>query len=231
MELFEASRETAADTEDFMREQFSDMSQVASYSEVLRELGVTVEHQQDVVKHWAPTIAEAAENGALPHAKAQVSVSQLPARGSALARARCQSGFLSEGRAVQALAGIDVDSLYQHLDIDAGPPSAEEDRAGLPRKDQESGVPCRCHQSIGEHHKGIMCHWEIAGGYNQFYECYTYFKNVHSGVILELGHVDMGAHFRCFPRPGGNPGANCKLISHRCHPILAACVRELTRKQ
>jgi len=35
MELFEASRETAADTGDFMREQFPDMSEIASYSEVL----------------------------------------------------------------------------------------------------------------------------------------------------------------------------------------------------
>ena len=28
--------------------------------------------------------------------------------------------------------------------------------------------------------------------------------------------------------PGGNPGANLKSISHRCHPILVACVWELT---
>lgn len=101
---------------------------------------------------------------------------------------------------MQALAGIDVDALYQHLEIDAGPPSTEEqERAGLPREGQQSGVPCQCHQSLGEHSKGVMCDWEMAGGYNQFYECYTYFKNVHSGVILELGHIDMGGYFRCFP--------------------------------
>ena len=28
--------------------------------------------------------------------------------------------------------------------------------------------------------------------------------------------------------PGGNPVANLKSISHRCHPILVACVWELT---
>ena len=31
------------------------------------------------------------------------------------------------------------------------------------------------------------------------------------------------------PRPGGNPGANLKSISHRCHLILVASVRELTK--
>ena len=35
-----------------------------------------------------------------------------------------------------------------------------------------------------------------------------------------------------FPRthPGGNPGANLKSISHRCHPILVAFVWELTKE-
>jgi len=32
------------------------------------------------------------------------------------------------------------------------------------------------------------------------------------------------------PRPGGNPGANIKSISHRCHPILVAFVWELTKE-
>ena len=30
--------------------------------------------------------------------------------------------------------------------------------------------------------------------------------------------------------PGGNPGANLKSISHRCHPILVAFVCELTKE-
>ena len=30
------------------------------------------------------------------------------------------------------------------------------------------------------------------------------------------------------PHPGGNPGANLKPISHRCHPVLVAFVWELT---
>jgi len=30
--------------------------------------------------------------------------------------------------------------------------------------------------------------------------------------------------------PGGNPGANVKSISHRCHPILMAVVWELTEE-
>ena len=30
--------------------------------------------------------------------------------------------------------------------------------------------------------------------------------------------------------PGGNPGANLKSISHRCHPILVAFVWELTEE-
>ena len=29
--------------------------------------------------------------------------------------------------------------------------------------------------------------------------------------------------------PGGNPGANFKSISHRCHPMLLAFVWELTK--
>ena len=32
------------------------------------------------------------------------------------------------------------------------------------------------------------------------------------------------------PHPGGNPGANLKSISHRCHPILVAFVWELTEE-
>jgi len=31
-------------------------------------------------------------------------------------------------------------------------------------------------------------------------------------------------------QPGGNPGANLKSISHRCHPILVAFVWELTKE-
>jgi len=30
--------------------------------------------------------------------------------------------------------------------------------------------------------------------------------------------------------PGGNPGANLKSISHRCHPMMVACVWELTEE-
>ena len=30
--------------------------------------------------------------------------------------------------------------------------------------------------------------------------------------------------------PGGNPGANLKSISHRCHPILVASVWKLTKE-
>jgi len=35
---------------------------------------------------------------------------------------------------------------------------------------------------------------------------------------------------RGVPHPGGNPEANLKSISHRCHPILVACVWELTEE-
>ena len=30
--------------------------------------------------------------------------------------------------------------------------------------------------------------------------------------------------------PGGNPGANIKSISHKCHPIMVAFVWELTKE-
>ena len=39
---------------------------------------------------------------------------------------------------------------------------------------------------------------------------------------------DHSQGFRC--HPGGNPGANLKSIPHRCHPILVAFVRELTKE-
>ena len=43
-----------------------------------------------------------------------------------------------------------------------------------------------------------------------------------------------GALFREWPvgyvHPGGNPGANLKSISHRCHPVLVAFVWELTKE-
>ena len=36
---------------------------------------------------------------------------------------------------------------------------------------------------------------------------------------------------RCHPsHPGGDPGANLRSISHRCHPILVAVVWELTEE-
>jgi len=33
-----------------------------------------------------------------------------------------------------------------------------------------------------------------------------------------------------YNHPGGNPGANLKSISHRCHPILVAFVWKLTKE-
>ena len=41
-------------------------------------------------------------------------------------------------------------------------------------------------------------------------------------------HATSSSHPRY--HPGGNPGANLKSISHRCHTILVACVWELTKK-
>ena len=38
------------------------------------------------------------------------------------------------------------------------------------------------------------------------------------------------AKFEVLPHPGGNPGANLKSISHRCHPFLVAFVWKLTKK-
>jgi len=37
-------------------------------------------------------------------------------------------------------------------------------------------------------------------------------------------------HLNAPRHPGGNPGANLKSISHRCHPILGAFVWELTKE-
>ena len=40
-----------------------------------------------------------------------------------------------------------------------------------------------------------------------------------------------GRFARCrICHPGGNPGANPKSVSHRCHPILVACVWQLTNE-
>ena len=33
-----------------------------------------------------------------------------------------------------------------------------------------------------------------------------------------------------YRHPGGNPGADLKSISHRCHPIMVAFVWELTKE-
>ena len=40
----------------------------------------------------------------------------------------------------------------------------------------------------------------------------------------------LAALSRASSHPGGNPGANRKSISHRCHPILVAFVWELTKE-
>ena len=45
--------------------------------------------------------------------------------------------------------------------------------------------------------------------------------------IVRLGYTCF--EFRVSGHPGGNPGANLKSISHRCHPILVAVVWELTK--
>jgi len=54
-------------------------------------------------------------------------------------------------------------------------------------------------------------------------------------VVLKLSSPapPAGLHLPRHPpsnRPGGNPWANLKSISHRCHPILVAFVWELTKE-
>ena len=58
---------------------------------------------------------------------------------------------------------------------------------------------------------------------------------IRQSVIIDgaLVDVDEGLHLgweRFSRHPGGNPGANLKPISHRCHPILVAFVWELTEE-
>ena len=52
------------------------------------------------------------------------------------------------------------------------------------------------------------------------------------GVHPEVRAPTRGTPRRWLPQghPGGNPGANLKSISHRCHPILEAFVWELTKE-
>jgi len=45
-----------------------------------------------------------------------------------------------------------------------------------------------------------------------------------------LNHDHGAPPFRARIHPGGNPGANLKSISHRCHPILVAFASELTQE-
>jgi len=55
----------------------------------------------------------------------------------------------------------------------------------------------------------------------------------HVGVASRLAARGRGRQpclFRTALHPGGNPGANLKSISHRCHPILVAFVWELTKE-
>jgi hypothetical protein len=48
-----------------------------------------------------------------------------------------------------------------------------------------------------------------------------------TAIALDVACAEGTGIWTC---PGGNPGANLKSISHRCHPILVACVWELTRE-
>ena len=50
----------------------------------------------------------------------------------------------------------------------------------------------------------------------------------HAGSSKEVPVADKPALLPY--HPGGNPGANLKSISHRCHPILVAFVWELTEE-
>jgi len=47
------------------------------------------------------------------------------------------------------------------------------------------------------------------------------------GTLLDSKHQLSPRTVRT--HPGGNPEANLDSISHRCHPILVACVWELTK--
>ena len=54
---------------------------------------------------------------------------------------------------------------------------------------------------------------------------------VHSTLMFPLRSAAVcGIHFQEGLHPGGNPEANLKSISHRCHPILVAFVRDLTKE-
>ena len=55
--------------------------------------------------------------------------------------------------------------------------------------------------------------------------CYT-----HSAHSAAQRATYRPSHQRSSLHPGGNPGANLKSISHRCHPILLACVWDLTEE-
>jgi len=51
------------------------------------------------------------------------------------------------------------------------------------------------------------------------------------GTSIEQRQLfSVGENARQGPHPGGNPRANLKSISHRCHPILVAFVWELTKE-
>ena len=55
-------------------------------------------------------------------------------------------------------------------------------------------------------------------------------KHYTSGGLHGIKKEFRGNATRVGSHPGGNPGANLKSISHRCHPILVAFVRELTQE-
>ena len=56
-------------------------------------------------------------------------------------------------------------------------------------------------------------------------------KDGEDAVRARSDHVeDAAAREERARVPGGNPGANLKSISHRCHPILVAFVWELTKE-
>ena len=51
-----------------------------------------------------------------------------------------------------------------------------------------------------------------------------------TGLKALCEFIDAGMESPTRTHPGGNPGANVKAISHRCHPILVAFGQELTKE-
>ena len=142
--------------------------------------GRWVVRNPDIVGSWAFSLSEARDFDAVPHEEAQ------------------------------ARAQINIDSIYAHIpalfpDVYS---NSEEDTPRDPKadkadRDDDHSFVGRDGEEWGE--CVDVAGWELAGGRDNFFRTFTYFRNLRHGILVELDHWHCGAFRIAAPPPPPHP--------------------------